>query len=192
LHEGITIAACCDCFRYNYPIQHICNLKDERMIDMRKLKELIRLMTANELLELDLRDKDEQVTIRRPNIHSAPQIMQAPAGLAHAVAMAAPAVTQSAAPTASSKPAAPIDDTAGLIKIESPMVGTFYASASPDKPPFVSIGASVGPNSVVCLIEAMKIFNEINAGTTGTIEKILVKSGDAVEFGQAIFLVRPS
>ena len=162
------------------------------MIDMRKLKELIRLMTANELLELDLRDKDEQVTIRRPNIHSAPQIMQAPAGLAQAVTMAAPAVAQSAAPTAPSKPAAPIDDTAGLIKIESPMVGTFYASVSPDKPSFVSIGASVGPNSVVCLIEAMKIFNEINAGTTGTIEKILVKSGDAVEFGQAIFLVRPS
>ena len=162
------------------------------MIDMRKLKELIRLMTANELLELDLRDKDEQVTIRRPNIHSAPQIMQAPAGLAQAVTMAEPAVAQSAAPTAPSKPAAPIDDTAGLIKIESPMVGTFYASASPDKPSFVSIGASVGPNSVVCLIEAMKIFNEINAGTTGTIEKILVKSGDAVEFGQAIFLVRPS
>ena len=162
------------------------------MIDMRKLKELIRLMTANELLELDLRDKDEQVTIRRPNTHSAPQIMQAPAGLAQAVTMAPPAVAQSAAPVAPSKPAAPIDDTAGLIKIESPMVGTFYASASPDKPSFVSIGASVGPNSVVCLIEAMKIFNEINAGTTGTIEKILVKSGDAVEFGQAIFLVRPS
>ena len=161
------------------------------MIDMRKLKELIRLMTANELLELDLRDKDEQVTIRRPNIHSAPQIMQAPAGLAQSVMQAAP-IAHSATTTAATKPAPPIDDTAGLIKIESPMVGTFYASASPDKPAFISIGASVGPNSVVCLIEAMKIFNEINAGTTGTIEKILVKSRDAVEFGQAIFLVRPS
>jgi len=161
------------------------------MIDMRKLKELIRLMTANELLELDLRDKDEQVTIRRPNIHSAPQIMQAPAGLTQSVMQAAP-IAHSATPTAPSKPAPPIDDTAGLVKIESPMVGTFYASASPDKPAFISIGASVGPNSVVCLIEAMKIFNEINAGTTGTIEKILVKSGDAVEFGQTIFLVRPS
>ena len=161
------------------------------MIDMRKLKELIRLMTANELLELDLRDKDEQVTIRRPNIHSAPQIMQAPAALTQSVMQAAP-IAHSATPTAPSKPAPTIDDTAGLIKIESPMVGTFYASASPDKPAFISIGASVGPNSVVCLIEAMKIFNEINAGTTGTIEKILVKSGDAVEFGQAIFLVRPS
>ena len=162
------------------------------MIDMRKLKELIRLMTSNELLELDLRDKDEQVTIRRPNIHSAPQILNAPAGLAP-VAVAAPAVAASA-PTSSSpaKSAALIDESAGLLKIESPMVGTFYASASPDKPSFVTIGASVGANSVVCLIEAMKIFNEINSGVTGTIEKILVKSGDPVEFGQAIFLVRPS
>ena len=162
------------------------------MIDMRKLKELIRLMTSNELLELDLRDKDEQVTIRRPNIHSAPQILNAPAGLAH-VAVAAPAVAASAPASSSpAKSAALIDESAGLVKIESPMVGTFYASASPDKPSFVTIGASVGPNSVVCLIEAMKIFNEINSGVTGTIEKILVKSGDPVEFGQAIFLVRPS
>ncbi len=162
------------------------------MIDMRKLKELIRLMTSNELLELDLRDKDEQVTIRRPNIHSAPQILNAPAGLAH-VAVAAPAVAASAPASSSpAKSAALIDESAGLLKIESPMVGTFYASASPDKPSFVTIGASVGANSVVCLIEAMKIFNEINSGVTGTIEKILVKSGDPVEFGQAIFLVRPS
>jgi acetyl-CoA carboxylase biotin carboxyl carrier protein len=164
------------------------------MIDMRKLKELIRLMTSNELLELDLRDKDEQVTIRRPNIHSAPQILNAPAGLAP-VAVAAPAVAVAAPAPASSSPAksaALIDESAGLVKIESPMVGTFYASASPDKPSFVTIGASVGANSVVCLIEAMKIFNEINSGVTGTIEKILVKSGDPVEFGQAIFLVRPS
>ncbi len=162
------------------------------MIDMRKLKELIRLMTSNELLELDLRDKDEQVTIRRPNIHSAPQILNAPAGLAH-VAVAAPAVAASAPASSSpAKSAALIDESAGLVKIESPMVGTFYASASPDKPSFVTIGASVGANSVVCLIEAMKIFNEINSGVTGTIEKILVKSGDPVEFGQAIFLVRPS
>ena len=161
------------------------------MIDMRKLKELIRLMTTNELLELDLRDKDEQVTIRRPNTHSAPQILHAPAGLAP-VAVAAPSVAPTPMASGAAKPAVAIDDTAGLIKIESPMVGTFYASASPDKPPFVSIGASVGATSVVCLIEAMKIFNEINAGTTGTIEKILVTSGDPVEFGQVIFLVRPS
>ena len=126
------------------------------MIDMRKLKELIRLMTTNELLELDLRDKDEQVTIRRPNTHSAPQIMHAPVGLAP-VAVAAPSVAPTPMASGAAKPAAAIDDTAGLIKIESPMVGTFYASASPDKPPFVSIGASVGATSVVGLIDTFRI-----------------------------------
>jgi acetyl-CoA carboxylase biotin carboxyl carrier protein len=71
------------------------------------------------------------------------------------------------------------------------MVGTFYASPSPDKPPFIVAGASVGPDTVVCLVEAMKIFNEIKAGCTGTIERVLVKSGDPVEFGQPLFLVKP-
>ncbi len=159
------------------------------MIDIRKLKELIRLMTANELLELDLRDKDEQVTIRRPNTHAAPQVVHAPTMMPAAAPMA---VAAPAAPAAPVKAPAPADETAGLLKIESPMVGTFYAASSPDKPAFVTIGASVGPGSVVCLVEAMKIFNEINAGVAGTIEKILVKSGDPVEFGQPLFLVRPS
>jgi acetyl-CoA carboxylase biotin carboxyl carrier protein len=155
------------------------------MIDIRKLKELVRLMSTNDLVELDLRDKDEQVTIRRPTPNVAPQIVH------HAPVMAAP-VAAAAAPAAAA-PAAPAakDADAGLIKIESPMVGTFYASPSPDKPPFITAGASVGPETVVCLVEAMKIFNEIKAGCTGTIERVLVKSGDPVEFGQPLFLVKP-
>ena len=155
------------------------------MIDIRKLKELVRLMSTNDLVELDLRDKDEQVTIRRPTPNAAPQIVH------HAPVMAAP-VAAPAAP-ASAAPAAPAakDADAGLIKVESPMVGTFYASPSPDKPAFITAGASVGPDTVVCLVEAMKIFNEIKAGCTGTIERILVKSGDPVEFGQPLFLVKP-
>ena len=155
------------------------------MIDIRKLKELVRLMSTNDLVELDLRDKDEQVTIRRPTPNAAPQIVH------HAPVMAAP-VAAPATPAAAA-PAAPAakDADAGLIKIESPMVGTFYASPSPDKPPFITAGASVGPDTVVCLVEAMKIFNEIKAGCTGTIERVLVKSGDPVEFGQPLFLVKP-
>ena len=155
------------------------------MIDIRKLKELVRLMSTNDLVELDLRDKDEQVTIRRPTPNAAPQIVH------HAPVMAAP-VAAPATPAAAA-PAAPAakDADAGLIKIESPMVGTFYASPSPDKPPFITAGASVGPETVVCLVEAMKIFNEIKAGCTGTIERVLVKSGDPVEFGQPLFLVKP-
>lgn len=158
------------------------------MIDIRKLKELIRLMSSNDLVELDLRDKDEQVTIRRPNPVAAPQVIHAPVPMA--AAPLAPAVAVPAAAPAASPATA--DSTAGLLKIESPMVGTFYASPSPDKPAFITAGASVGPGTVVCLVEAMKIFNEINAGVSGTVERILVKSGDPVEFGQVLFLVKPS
>ena len=71
------------------------------------------------------------------------------------------------------------------------MVGTFYSSPSPDKPAFVSVGDSISSETVICLVEAMKIFNEIKAETNGTVEKMLVNSGDSVEFGQPLFLVRP-
>ena len=158
------------------------------MIDIRKLKELIRLMSSNDLVELDLRDNDEQVTIRRPNPVAAPQVIHAPMHMAAAPAAPAPVAAAPAAAPA----VAPVDSTAGLLKIESPMVGTFYASPSPDKPAFITAGASVGPGTVVCLVEAMKIFNEINAGVSGTVERMLVKSGDPVEFGQVLFLVKPS
>jgi acetyl-CoA carboxylase biotin carboxyl carrier protein len=155
------------------------------MIDIRKLKELVRLMSTNDLVELDLRDKDEQVTIRRPTPTAAPQVIH------HAPVMAAPMAAAAPAAPAAAPAAAAKDPDAGLVKIESPMVGTFYASPSPDKPPFIVAGASVGPDTVVCLVEAMKIFNEIKAGCTGTIERVLVKSGDPVEFGQPLFLVKP-
>jgi acetyl-CoA carboxylase biotin carboxyl carrier protein len=158
------------------------------MIDIRKLKELVRLMTTSELTELDLRDKDEQVTIRRASPQVAPQVIHHAAPVVQHVAAAAPA----AAAPAAAAPAPAADENAGLVAIESPMVGTFYASPSPDKPPFVSAGGQVGPNSVVCLVEAMKIFNEIKAERSGTIVKVLVQSGQAVEFGQPLFMVKPS
>jgi acetyl-CoA carboxylase biotin carboxyl carrier protein len=156
------------------------------MIDIRKLKELVRLMTSNDLVELDLRDKDEQVTLRRPTPMVAPQVIHAPVSMP----MAAPAPAPVAA--SASAPAPATDSTAGLLKVESPMVGTFYASPAPEKPAFITAGASVGPDTVVCLVEAMKIFNEIKAGVSGTVERVLVKSGDPVEFGQPLFLVKPS
>jgi acetyl-CoA carboxylase biotin carboxyl carrier protein len=157
------------------------------MIDIRKLKELVRLMTASDLTELDLRDKDEQVTIRRASPQVAPQVIHA-APVIHQAPVAAPA----AAPAPSAAPAAAPASDEGLVAIESPMVGTYYASPSPDKPPFVSVGGQVGPNSVVCLVEAMKIFNEIKAERSGTIVKVLVQSGQAVEFGQPLFMIKPS
>ena len=157
------------------------------MIDIRKLKELVRLMVTNDLSELDLRDEQQQVTVKRGGNQAQPVIQQvAPAAPAVAAPAAAPAAVAPPA-AAASEPAA--DD--GLVPIESPMVGTFYAKPNPEKPNFVSVGDSIGPDSVVCLIEAMKIFNEIKAERSGTVAKVLVENGDAVEFGQPLLLIKP-
>jgi len=161
------------------------------MIDIRKLKELVRLMVDNDLVEIDLRDSEEQVTMRRPNASPGvmPQVYHAAPPAMHTM-MAAPAA---AAPSvaAATTPPAPADD-AGLTRIDSPMVGTFYVAANPDSPPFATVGTAVSPDKVVCIIEAMKIFNEIKAECSGTIAKVLVKNGQAVEFGQPLFMVKPS
>ena len=157
------------------------------MIDIRKLKELVRLMVANDLTEIDLRDTEEQVTIHRPSVYASPQVA-APAAAAPAPQSAPPAPV-AAAPV--DEPPAE-DDTAGLVAVSSPMVGTFYAAATPDAPAFVNAGDSIGPDTVVCLVEAMKIFNEIKAESGGTIQKILVSNGDPVEFGQDILLIKPA
>ena len=148
------------------------------MIDIRKLKELVKLMVENDLSELDLQDQEETVSLRRgsPNVYGPVATAPAPAPVAAAAPASAPA-------------AAPADDES-LHAITSPMVGTFYSAPEPDKPPYVSAGSSVSDESVVCIVEAMKVFSEIKAECSGTIEKILVKNGDSVEFGQKLFLVR--
>jgi acetyl-CoA carboxylase biotin carboxyl carrier protein len=152
------------------------------MIDIRKLKELVRLMVENELTEIDLHDQQETVTIKRGN-DQAPVIQHHP--VAAAPAAAAPAAP---APAAAEAPGASAD--AGLKSIESPMVGTFYTKPDPDSKAFVSVGDNVGPDTVVCLVEAMKVFNEIKAEQSGVVEKILVKDGDAVEFGQPLIQLK--
>ena len=97
---------------------------------------------------------------------------------------------QAQATTQAATTASPEEE--GLLVIESPMVGTFYSTPSPEKPAFVSVGDKVEPDTVICLIEAMKIFNEIKAEQTGSVAKILVNNGDSVEFGQPVMLIRPS
>ncbi|MBG84844.1 MAG: acetyl-CoA carboxylase, biotin carboxyl carrier protein [Phycisphaerae bacterium] len=162
-------------------------------MDIRKLKELVRLMVANDLSEIDLRDSEEQVTIHRPTASAVPQVTQAPVApppVAAPAAAPAPATAASAPPAPAAAPEA--DDTAGLVPIQSPMVGTFYSAASPDADPFAKVGDTVSAGDVVCLVEAMKIFNEIKAESGGTIQKILVSNGDPVEFGQDIFLIKPA
>src|SRR3990172_9889322 len=132
------------------------------------------MMVANDLIELSLRDGEVEVNLRRPN----PKSNEAP--VLHAVHAAAP-------PT---PPAPPEANMAGEVvevefyEIRSPMVGTFYASPDPDSPPFVQVGGNVELSTVVCILEAMKVFSEIKAETSGTVERILVRDGEAVEYGQ--------
>ncbi|TVQ30626.1 MAG: acetyl-CoA carboxylase biotin carboxyl carrier protein [Phycisphaeraceae bacterium] len=153
------------------------------MIEVEQLQTLIKLMVDNDLSELDLRDSDRTITIKRGGV-APPAVHAAPAAPPPAQASGTSAEDAQKAATAAAD--------AGLVAIESPMVGTFYSAANPDSPAFVSVGSSVGPDSVICLIEAMKVFNEVKAECAGTIERILVNNGDAVEFGQKLFMVRPA
>ncbi len=151
------------------------------------LERLVKLMAANDLSSLDLRDGAQRVSLKR-----GPQVVTtsvAPAPVYHVPSsVGAPP----AAPASASKPDAPAsDDTAGLKPIKSPMVGTFYASPSPGAKAFVSVGSQVDEETDVCVIEAMKVFNNIKAETRGTIAKVLVQNGATVEYGTVLFLVKP-
>ncbi len=157
------------------------------MIDIRKLKELVRLMVENDLAELDLKDQQETVSIKRGR-EGVPVVQS----VAAPVPVAAPATNGAPAPAAPPAADAPAADHGDLVAIESPMVGTFYASPDPESPLFVEVGKAVNASTTVCLIEAMKVFNEIKAETTGTVEQVCVENGAAVEFGQTLFLVRPN
>ena len=157
------------------------------MLDIEKIEKLIALMKANDLAEISLRSGDEEINLRRP---SAVPATGSPAPNPFSLP---PAATEVPAGSSVALPApAPVDDDANLLRIVSPMVGTFYLASEPEAPPFVKVGSEVHPEAVVCILEAMKVFNEIKAEVSGTIEKVLVTNGHAVEFGQPLFLVRPS
>ncbi len=148
------------------------------MVELEKIRELVQMMVDNDLVELSLRDGSEQVSLKRPG-HSAPA----------APIAAHPAAVPAAAPAGAAEPSPASDD--GLVPILSPMVGTSYTAASPEAPPYVEVGSGVTADSVVCIVEAMKVFNEIKAEIIGTIERVLVSNQDPVEYGQELFLVRP-
>ncbi len=153
------------------------------MIDIRKLKELVKLMVENDLSELDLQDQQETVTIKRRG-GEPPVVTAGPAA-----GVGAAGASGAGAGAAGGAEAEDVDN--GLVAIESPMVGTFYSAPDPDSGPFVKPGQEISAESVVCMVEAMKVFNEIKAEIAGRIEKVLVGNGEAVEFGQKLFLVRP-
>ena len=159
------------------------------MQDIKNLKALIKLMVDNDLTELDLQDpQGERVTLKRGR--GEPLVYHAPPHLAHPGA-AAPGVAAPATSPAAPAPTAPEAAPAPGPAIVSPMVGTFYTAASPDAKPLAAVGDRVSPDTVVCIIEAMKVFNEIKAETTGTITEVLAVNGRAVEYGQPLFRVKP-
>lgn len=147
------------------------------MIDLKKLEKLINLMADNDLTEIELDDGTEKVQLKRGSTTAPVQVV---APQPAAPPPAAPADTASASSAAAPAPASGPT-------IDSPMVGTFYSASNPDSPAFVKPGDSVTADSVVCIVEAMKVFNEIKAEKSGKVKAVLVENGDAVEFGQPLF-----
>ncbi len=141
-------------------------------MDIDEIRELVRLMVDNELAELDVSDGENKIKLKR-GAGGEPVVAAAPVPQAGPVEVA-PAVEDS------------------LVEIRSPMVGTFYIATSPDTEAFVSIGSGVGEDTVVCIVEAMKVMNEIKAECIGTIVEICVRNAQPVEYGQVLFKVKPS
>lgn len=153
-------------------------------MDIKEIKRIIELMKDNELSEFELAEEGFRITVKR-KVGGDPQVVMAPA--VHQVALPQAAAASPAAPAAAPAAAAP----SNLVEIKSPMVGTFYRAASPEAEAFASVGKDIDDESVVCIVEAMKVMNEIKAEMKGVIRKILVENATPVEFGQPLFLVEP-
>jgi len=163
------------------------------MFKLSEIKELIKLVDQSSLQELEIENEGSRLLIRKPNKTESVLVTSAPVQHAYAPApVHAPvphAVAAAAAEPHAEAVSKPVD--ASLHTITSPMVGTFYQSASPGAAPFVGVGSKVGDKTVVCIVEAMKLMNEIEAEIKGEIVEILVDNGQLVEYGQPLFLVKP-
>ncbi len=151
-------------------------------MDLRKLKKLIDLVEESGIAELEITEGEEKVRITRT--HAGGQVMYAPP-----VQQVAAAPAPAAAPAASAPPAAPEAAVPEGHAVKSPMVGTFYRAPSPGAKPFVEVGQSVNPGDTLCIIEAMKLLNEIEADQAGVIKAILVENGQPVEYGEPLFII---
>ncbi|MFN3299956.1 MAG: acetyl-CoA carboxylase biotin carboxyl carrier protein [Sediminibacterium sp.] len=159
-------------------------------MDLKQIHELIKIINKSNIGEISIEDKDGKVTIKQKeepavNVTAAPS-HQVFTTAAPSVAAAPAQVT---APAAAPAPAPKADN---LITVKSPMIGTFYRRPSPDKPILAEVGSEITPGKVVCIIEAMKLFNEIESEVKGTIVKVLVEDASPVEYDQPLFLVEPA
>ena len=152
--------------------------------DFQRIKKLIEIMKENELMEVEIKHGDDKILLKR----SQPQQEDTKRLTAEKTETAEKKSKLISAASANSSVKEEEED---LVEIKSPIVGTFYATSSPESPPYVELGSKVAPQTVVCIIEAMKVMNEIKAETSGVIAEILVKNGQAVEYGQVLFKVKP-
>lgn len=159
------------------------------MIDLRYVKKLIDMLDQSTVDSIEIStDKGTKLRIAKsPPMRGG--AVQVAAGYAPPAPVAAPAAAPAAAPVAESAPVAEVPKK-NLLEIKSPMVGTFYSAPSPDAPPFVSVGQEVTPDTVVCIIEAMKVMNEVKAEVAGTVTEICAENGKPVQFGQAMFRLK--
>ena len=155
--------------------------------DLRKIKELIKIMKANELVEVEIKHGDDKIFLKR----SQPQQVVNQMPVMRLDAGAVPVVPQTGEVLGQPSTPQPAPGDENLKEITSPIVGTFYATPSPDSEAYVEVGTAVNPQTVVCIIEAMKVLNEIKAETSGTIVEVLITNGQAVEYGQPLFKVKP-
>lgn len=153
-------------------------------MDLKEIKELIALIRKNDLSEFSLEQEGFKITLKRGGEFQ--QVIATPA-----FAPASIGVAPAAAPAAAlSAPAAASGGNSGDRDLPSPMVGTFYSAASPESSPFVTVGQQITPETTICIIEAMKVMNEIKAETSGVITEILAENGKPVQYGQALFRIR--
>ncbi len=153
------------------------------IFDVRKIRRLVELMKEHDLTEVNLQEGEVRIQLRRGSAPGQPVLVTAPAGAAPLV----PSLPLPSGPT--DAPAAAGPKAAETLLIKSPMVGTFYSAPDPESPPFVKVGDLVGPDTVVCIVEAMKVFNQIPAEVSGRIAAMLAENGAPVEFGQPLFKV---
>ena len=160
-------------------------------MDIKDIQNLIKFVTKSGASEVKLEMEDIKITIRTGSAKTETTILhQAPIGVSQIPVVPQIPVTPQA--EVAKGDATSKDESSKYIEIKSPIIGTFYRKPSPDKPVFVEVGGVISPNTVVCMVEAMKLFNEIEAEVSGTIVKALVEDGTPVEFGQPLFLVDPS
>ena len=155
-------------------------------MELKDIQTLIKFVTQNAVDEVEINRKDFKLLIKKNPQQLVTAQVQAP------VAQASVAPAPVAAPAAASAPVAEVAAASNLIEIKSPMVGTFYRAANPESPTFANVGDEISPGKVVCIIEAMKLFNEIESEVKGKIVKVLVDNASPVEYDQPLFLVEPA